>query len=780
MEETKLCTLYELASARLSSLQLEILSSMKFGSAGNLTAIMAAAGSGKTRLLSFLVGRALLDEAVSDVYLLSTTRAAKLEAYERCTSLQLELGENMATKLLRNSNVRTIHSVAFTWAKYAFNEKNIEIVSKSTIVEQIKIFLQEELSSSESTHSSGALTAFQLAESDVVANMDLGAAAELLYEVRAERLRGLQPIIDSSFGRTAERVLSRLQDLCFGKDSESMLLDFDLMINLLALSSESILHKGCVLFVDETQDCSFAQLRVLMNSLKAGVQIVALGDARQGIFGFSGACANTFSSLFRMCDQEGASVKKLELYQNHRSTHAIVKASELFLFEQDRVGNEKITGNGNASHPVELAICHDEACVVSKRIVELVKNKICSPGDIVVLRHQNFGPKDDFVTKLQSEAKKQNVLVEDIIFGFDQNNSLSVRVASIVKIAIGIERFLDTPDEAIYHIKSFFKALRGVSVDVSLAAKAIEHVWNERKCSPWNLFVKFSKQLEESFLVFLDESERKKEAAQLRQPLPKRAKKAGRDSLKFKNFRSAIEKVALTMQSLNTAMQNVFNSRIPLGRLSVEKCPIPKHREPKLKTPLGGFVWLVITDLVNYKFDAKNEASDDAEILDLIWRYERSGFEDFDGDFSDFVVDKTSQLLEEKMNKNASDKVVFSTIHKYKGRERPVVFSVNVRAPWYKPSWAQRATLTDTHRDGCSNTSGRKPECGCSAFTSKVQELVDAGNAEKARLLYVAASRAKERLFVTCSANEPRAEAFDKMAPQASFNINCWTKWVPP
>ena len=154
---------------------------------------------------------------MSDVYLLSTTRAAKLEAYERCTSLQLELGENMANKLLRTSNVRTIHSVAFTWSRYAFNDKNIEMISKSTIVEQIKIFLQEELSSSESTHSSGALTAFQIAESDVVANMDLSAAAELLYEVRAERLRALQPIIDSSFGGTAERVLSRLQDLCLGK-----------------------------------------------------------------------------------------------------------------------------------------------------------------------------------------------------------------------------------------------------------------------------------------------------------------------------------------------------------------------------------------------------------------------------------------------------------------------------------------------------------------------------------------------------------------------------------
>ena len=101
-----------------------------------------------------------------------------------------------------------------------------------------------------------------------------------------------------------------------------MLLDFDLMINLLALSSESILHKGCVLFVDETQDCSFAQLRILMNALKNGVQIVALSVHRdKESSAFRGLLRNTFASLFRMCNQEGASVNKLELYQNHRSTH---------------------------------------------------------------------------------------------------------------------------------------------------------------------------------------------------------------------------------------------------------------------------------------------------------------------------------------------------------------------------------------------------------------------------------------------------------------------------
>jgi superfamily I DNA/RNA helicase len=780
----KMVALFELAHTRLSTLQLEILSSLGFGaSSSHVSCVVAAAGSGKTRLLSFLVGKALNEPTVQGVYLLTTTRAAKVEAQERCNALQLELGENMAAQVLRPSNVRTIHSIALFWAKHKCEDREINIVSKSAVLSMIRDLLMKELASqndaSTAPSSNPNATAFQLASADLIANMELGAAVEFVYEVRAERLRALKPVVDSSLGRTAEAVLQALELQMMGDEEGPVLFDFDALICQLALSGDAILNAGCVLFIDETQDLSLAQMTIVLNSIKAGVQVIALGDARQGIFGFSGAMPNTFKSMLQMCSNIGVHVNKVELYQNHRSTKAIVKASELFLGDDDRDGNEKITGNGKKSLPVEVALCHSEPVVVAKKIVELIKSKVYAPGDVAILRHKNFGPKDAFVLNLNEEAKKANVAIDQTVLGFDPTNSLSVRVASILRVAVGVEYFVESPDEAIHPIKAFFKALRGVSVDLSLASKAMEEVWNQVKCSPWDLFVKHNKALKDSFLMFLTQAEAKQAASSSSQPPPKRAKKLGRESQKFKNFDASIHRVSLVMQTLKQRLGDVYNRKSPLERLSVANClQLKQGRTPRFKTLLGKLIWLIITDLVNYKFDAGNAVVDDAEIGDLVARYERDGFDDFD-EFVEFLVAKTSSLLAEKTDLDLTNKVVFSTIHKFKGRERPVIFSVNLREPWFKPTWAQRATLSDLHADTCGNKSGEHSDCGCPGFTRAVKALADSGTNEKKRLKYVAASRAKAKLFLTATQGDLLPEAFKKMSPRAAFSINTWSKWEP-
>ena len=181
----QITALYELAKERLSQLQFQILSDMQFvaGNDERVHAIVAAAGSGKTRLLSFLVGKALLDPSVQDVYLLTTTRAAKTEAHERCSNLQIELGQNMATRVLRASNVRTIHSIARYWALHKFEDKTIEIASKGMVTTLIGDILTKEMVKAHGgrTRAGDAeTTAVEAASNDIVANMDFAAAVELL------------------------------------------------------------------------------------------------------------------------------------------------------------------------------------------------------------------------------------------------------------------------------------------------------------------------------------------------------------------------------------------------------------------------------------------------------------------------------------------------------------------------------------------------------------------------------------------------------------------------
>ena len=785
-ESDKIVALFEIAKDRLSSKQFEIFAQKH---ESQITVITAAAGSGKTRLLTFVVSAALLDHSIDDVFMMTTTRAAKMEAHQRCMDLQIELGENMALRPLKNTNVRTIHSIALLWARRRFEDQSVEIASKSVITAILRDLVSLEKTKADSDDTDDAddaddkadakdvddvddeLTAVQIGARDLIANLDTSAAVELLYNIRSERLKALRPVVDGSLGPTAKRVLNELERRMMGDDEGPVLVDFDQLVYLLALSGDAIVRNRELMFIDEFQDLSRSQLAIVMNAVNAGARVVALGDASQGIFGFSGAMPNTFKALFELADEAGIEVEKHELFQNHRSTDAIVGASEGFLSEEDRVGREGIVGNGKPSVPVKFMTSDYEPVWVAREIVRLVKEKERTPGEIVVLRHKNFRPDDPFVMALTKEAALLKVDVKHVISGMDPANSITVKACAILRVAVGIEHFVESPDDAIHLVKGFIKALRGASVDLSMASKAIELVWNEKKCTPLELFTTHESALAKAFLKLLLEAEAKQAAASAGQPPPKRAKKTGRESQKFKNFTAAVHKIAVSMNALTKRLRQTFEEKRPLTRLSSEKCPIAKHNEPRIKTALGGLAWLIVSDLVDHKFTEL----DMDEIHAFVERFEQKGFETFEGDFLDAVVSTTSTLLTERMNVESEKKVVFSTIHKFKGLERNVVFSVNIKEAWSKTSWAQRSTLAHSHNEGCTNLSGENAKCSCVTFLNDVANLCDAAISEKRRLLYVAASRAREDLYLSSTQTDVQPSCFE-CAPKARFERNFWHK----
>jgi len=101
----------------MSKSQKRIFDDIDFSS--GLTVCEAAAGAGKTRTLSFLVLKALMTENVENVCVLTSTKVAKEEALARVNKLHENLGymRDGACPVLRNRNVRTIHSVCLEVAK---------------------------------------------------------------------------------------------------------------------------------------------------------------------------------------------------------------------------------------------------------------------------------------------------------------------------------------------------------------------------------------------------------------------------------------------------------------------------------------------------------------------------------------------------------------------------------------------------------------------------------------------------------------------------------------
>ena len=113
---------HEHAKRFLSAEQLEIIQTIEFSQYG-LDAGLAGAGAGKTRCLSYLVVKALLTPRIKRVYILTSTRTAKDEAFSRANALYDELGlSDLGIQPLNSTTVKTMHAFGLKATRYA-NEK---------------------------------------------------------------------------------------------------------------------------------------------------------------------------------------------------------------------------------------------------------------------------------------------------------------------------------------------------------------------------------------------------------------------------------------------------------------------------------------------------------------------------------------------------------------------------------------------------------------------------------------------------------------------------------
>jgi superfamily I DNA/RNA helicase len=142
---------------------------------------------------------------------------------------------------------------------------------------------------------------------------------------------------------------------------------------------------------------------------------------------------------------------------------------------------------------------------------------------------------------------------------------------------------------------------------------------------------------------------------------------------------------------------------------------------------------------------------------------------DDDDDFESHLVNKL-KLLEAKLDeKNVGDKLLFSTIHRFKGRERPCILLIDLKKPFAKVNTARKAVLAPHHEEGCLNRSGTLV-CQCPGFLSRLSDMENAQIAEKQRLHYVGASRGKRALFLHVA--DPEFAASQPKFAQLCANSN--------
>lgn len=295
------------------------------------TAVVAGPGTGKTKTLVSRILYLLQNRRVkpSEITAVTFTNKAAKEMQER---LEQQLGGKKNT---RNLHIKTIHGLCYEMLK-AIGED---------------FFLADEE------------TALELAEE---------TARELEIKEKPEKLRQL--ISRKKTGLLEEMAvlefpyMDQATELYNKKLAAFHVFDFDdLLVKALELAEnrKESLKSFTYLLVDEFQDISPIQYRLIQEWSRGGREVFLIGDPNQAIYGFRGADPESFRKF-----QEEQKAEVIRLRKNYRSAPEILKAAQEIL--KDSGGLEPVKTSGLPVRLVQAPGEMAEAIFVAKEINRLV------------------------------------------------------------------------------------------------------------------------------------------------------------------------------------------------------------------------------------------------------------------------------------------------------------------------------------------------------------------------------------------------------------------------
>ena len=397
------------------------------------TLIIAGAGSGKTRVLTYRIAH-LLTQGVSPYSILAltfTNKAAK-EMKERIAQL---VSESEARRLWMG----TFHSVFARILRsesgalgYLSNFSIYDAQDAKNVVKQII----KELSLDEKVYKPGDVYGriSSVKNNLITANMYEAHAELTAYDKAVKR-----PLTADIYKMYAQR--------CFKAGA----MDFDdilLNTNILFRDHPEILDKYQRFFryilVDEYQDTNMAQYIIVKKLAQQRNNICVVGDDAQSIYAFRGARIENILNFRK--DYPNYQIYKLE--QNYRSTQTIVNAANT-LIEKNRNRIEKVIFSNNAPGDrikiFNVSTDQEEGYVVTASILDMQYNHQFSYKDFAILYRTNAQ------SRIFEEAlRKRNIPYK--IFG-----GLSFYERKEIKDVLAYGRLLVNPkdDEAFRRIINF-------------------------------------------------------------------------------------------------------------------------------------------------------------------------------------------------------------------------------------------------------------------------------------------------------------------------------------
>lgn len=339
--------------------------------------VIAGAGSGKTRVLTYKVAYLLLNGYEPwNILALTFTNKAADEMKQRVARL---VGEERARYL----NMGTFHSIFARilrveaekigfHSNYTIYDENDSRTLIKNIIKQLA--LDENVYKPASVHNY-----ISLAKNRLLTAERYEADKDAYERDKAMKM----PLITQIYNEYARRC------------KQSNVMDFDdLLLNtyLLFDKNEEVRRKyvdrfGFIL-VDEYQDTNYAQQQIVYQLSKERQQVCVVGDDAQSIYSFRGADIDNildFNALYK-----GSRLFKLE--QNYRSTQIIVKAANsLISHNQRQIRKDVFSRNdvGDALRYIPLYSDREETVVVCRQISKIMREENAGYGDFAILYRTN-------------------------------------------------------------------------------------------------------------------------------------------------------------------------------------------------------------------------------------------------------------------------------------------------------------------------------------------------------------------------------------------------------
>ena len=294
--------------------------------------VLAGAGSGKTRVLTYRIAYMLAVNNISPFRILALTFTNKAAAEMRERIIQLVGGETA-----KAVTMGTFHSVFYKILRIEAEKigygPNITIYDTDDAKSLIKSIVKEMGLDPKQYTPGFILNRISMAKSSLLSAQEYADNPEI---AAADRMSN-KPMIAQIFFKYNDRL------------QKSNAMDFDDLLyymNVLLRDSPEALFKYQNRFqyilVDEYQDTNYAQYLIIKRLAALNQNICVVGDDSQSIYGFRGADIQNILNFKR--DYPNTRIFKLE--QNYRSTQNIVNAAnEVIRHNKDRMPKKVWTDN---------------------------------------------------------------------------------------------------------------------------------------------------------------------------------------------------------------------------------------------------------------------------------------------------------------------------------------------------------------------------------------------------------------------------------------------------